>query len=270
MKSFRHGLLALAWCLVPNIADGQFVEPPPPPAYAVQGATIVRADGSRAEGVNLVVRGGFIEAIGPDVPIPADALLLEGDSLFVYPGIVDGQSGAVVEFPDVESNPSEVDFWAPARGEQQFTPHRRAADYLTATGSDMAAERSKGVVAGAILAEGPVMPGRGAVLLFRKSADLPSDLVLRPEFGLTTSFRGASGVYPSTGFGMHAFIRQSFEDARHYAVLRTAHAQDPRGIPIPSYDPDYDVLNAALNRQVPVFIQADRSDEIRRALDIAN
>ncbi|MCJ7627710.1 MAG: hypothetical protein MUO50_04900, partial [Longimicrobiales bacterium] len=74
--------LALLFLLVfPAVASAQYREPPPPAAYALENVTVVHADGREEAGVNVVVRGGLIVAMGAGVGIPADALVLEGDSL---------------------------------------------------------------------------------------------------------------------------------------------------------------------------------------------
>jgi imidazolonepropionase-like amidohydrolase len=264
---------AAAVCLVgallwPETAAAQFDEPPRPAAYALQGVTVVGADGSRQPGVTIVVRRGFIDAIGTDVVIPPGTRLLEGDSLFVYPGIVDAQGEAEFEFPEPEVDRSELAFWAPPRVAQGFMPHRRVVDHLTATGSDLESQRSEGVVAAAVHPEGSLMPGRGAVLVFRPGAETPTGLVKQPELGPVMAFRGTSGMYPSTNFGAAAFLRQSLEDARHHGVLQAAHQQDPRGVKAPAWDPDYAVLRSVMTGRVPVYFAADRAADIQRVLEL--
>jgi imidazolonepropionase-like amidohydrolase len=262
---------AAAACLVgallwPRTAAAQFDDPPQAAAFALQGVTVVGADGSRTPGVTIVVRRGFIEAMGPDVAVPPGAELLEGDSLLVYPGMIDAQGEADVEFPEKEIDRTELAFWAPPREAQGFVPHRRLVEYLTATGGDFKAQRSDGVVAIAVHPEGALMPGRGAVLVLRKGAETPHSLVEQPELGPVMSFDGAGGMYPSTIFAAAAFLRQNLEDARHDGLLQAAHQQDPRGLKAPAWDPDYAVLRSVMTGQVPVFFAADRAADIRRAL----
>jgi imidazolonepropionase-like amidohydrolase len=230
--------------------------------------TVVGSDGSRQPGVTVVVRRGFIDAMGPDVVIPPGTRLLEGDSLFVYPGIVDAQGEAEFEFPEPEVDRSELAFWAPPREPQGFTPHRRVVDHLTATGSDLESQRLEGVVAAAVHPDGPLMPGRGTVLLFRQGAQTPRELVEHPELGPVMAFRGTSSMYPSTNFGAAAFLRQSMEDARHHEVLLAAHERDPRGVKAPAWDPDYEVLRRVMAGQVPVYFEADRAADIKRVLEL--
>lgn len=250
--------------------QAQFVAPPPPAAYALTRVTLVRADGTRDTGVTIVVRGTFLESLGRGVEPPPDAEVLEGDSLFVYPGLIDAEGAADFEFPEPEVNRDELEPWDAPRAVQGFTPHRRVVDALTATGASLAASRQKGIVAAAVLPTGPVMPGRGAFLVFRGDAEASQDLVVTPELGPVFSFRGARGAYPATTFAVSAFIRQSFEDAAHHGRLVTQHRRDPHQIEVPRWDPDYEVLRRAAAKEFPVYFVADQSEEIRVVLRLAD
>ncbi len=264
-----RAVLLLLFGAVPTTAHAQFDQPPPPAAYALRHVTFVRADGSRETGITIVVRGSSIERIAQDSTVPVDAEVLEGDSLMVYPGIVDAAGGADLDMPESEIDREELEPWDPPRHIQGFTPHRRAVDFLGASGSDLEKDRQQGIVAGAVHPDGPVMPGRGAVLLYRKSAETPMELVLAPELGPVFSLRGARGAYPGTLFAVMAFIRQSFENARHDGAVRAAHARDARGISPPHWDPDYEVLRSAMRGDVPVYFVANASEDIRMVLRLA-
>ncbi|MDH3289967.1 MAG: hypothetical protein OEO20_14525 [Gemmatimonadota bacterium] len=255
--------------LAPRTVIAQFTEPPPAPAYALTGVTLIRPDGSRLASQTIVVRNGFIQTMGADVAVPPDAELLAGDSLMVFPGMIDAQGAAKVEFPEVEINRQEIEPWNPPRAVQGFMPHRRVADFLTATGKDLEKQRLGGVVAGAVHPDGPVMPGRGAVLVNRKGADVPTGLVLNPELGPVFTLQGARGAYPGTLFAVAAFIRQSLEDARHHGAHVAAYRRDPRGVAAPPWDPDYEVLRTVMTGQVPVFFAADKAEDIRLVLRLA-
>lgn len=248
----------------------QYVEPPPPAAYALQDVNVVRADGETTEGVTILIRNGLIEAIGRDIQVPTDARVLEGDSLIVYPGIVDAQGAADYEFSDPDVDRSKITSWAPPRSAQSFMPHRRVTDHLTATGESLADSRKQGIVAAAVHADGRLVPGRGAVLLLRKDAETPTDLVMHSEIGPSMSFRGAQGVYPSTPFAVMAFYRQSFEDALREGIIEAEYARDPRGIQTPSWDPDYAVLRDVAAGGTPVFFSADRPEDIRNVLELSD
>src|SRR5947208_2519269 len=63
-----------------------------PSVFAVVGARIVTEPGTVLPKATVVVRDGIIEAVGPDVAVPADALPIDGKGLTVYAGFIDALS----------------------------------------------------------------------------------------------------------------------------------------------------------------------------------
>src|SRR4249920_201570 len=62
------------------------------PAVAIRNAKIVPVSGPVIAKGTVVVRNGLIEAVGENVAVPADAMLVEGEGLTVYPGLIDALS----------------------------------------------------------------------------------------------------------------------------------------------------------------------------------
>src|SRR3984957_8458811 len=58
-------------------------------AIAIRNAKIVTVSGAVIAKGTVVVRNGLIQDVGPNVTIPADAAVIEGEGLTVYPGLVD-------------------------------------------------------------------------------------------------------------------------------------------------------------------------------------
>ncbi len=253
--------------LRPTGVTAQFTAPPPPAAYALTGVTVVQADGSQISDVNIVIRGAFLEAMGAGVEIPPGAKVLEGDSLMVYPGLIDAQGGVEFEFPESEAG-DEVLSWDPPRRRQGFQPHRRVAEHLTVDGDDLKTQRNNGIVAAAVHPSNALMPGRGATVLLRKNA-AGAELVLSPDLGVVMAFHGGQGAYPGTLMGIIAFMRQSFEDARRHSVLLAEYSRDPRQLTAPPWDPDYAVLQGVMSGNVPVFFEADLARDIHRVMGLA-
>jgi imidazolonepropionase-like amidohydrolase len=260
-------ILALLASVTPGVA--QYEEPPPPAAFALENVTVLHPDGRRESGVNLVVRGGLIAAMGPGVAVTPDATVLGGDSLMVSPGLLDAHGTAPMAFPEEESREAVLP-WAPARDAQGFTPHRLTAGYLTGAGADGREARRAGVIAAGVHPEGGMAPGLSATVLFRKDARNARETVVRPRLGLSFSFQGARGVYPGSLFAVMAHFRQMFEDAAHEGLVRSEYAADPTGLLLPTWDPDLEVLRQAASGQLPVFFAASSAGDIRRVLDLAD
>ena len=61
-------------------------------AVAIRNAKIVTVGGPELSKGTVVIRNGLIEAVGENVQAPADAAVVEGEGLTVYPGLVDGRT----------------------------------------------------------------------------------------------------------------------------------------------------------------------------------
>src|SRR5262249_42798381 len=57
-----------------------------PHIYAITNARVVRVSSPTVEDATIVIRNGLIEAVGREVSAPADARIVEGKGLTVYPG----------------------------------------------------------------------------------------------------------------------------------------------------------------------------------------
>lgn len=248
--------------------SAQYTSAPPPTAYALEGVTVVQGDGQQVDGATLVIRNEFVEAIGPDVEVPPDARVLEGESLRVYPGLVDAWGGVDVDLPAPPER-SEVTQWDASREAQGFTAHRRIVDFLSADGESFSEQRAEGIVASGVFPYQGFIGGLGATLLHRPDARVPRELVADPEVGLAMSFSPSSTSYPSTLFGVVAQMRQVFMDAQRLARVELEFERSPNRLTIPEWDPDAEVLRRTAGAGLPAFFRADDSEAIRRVIGLA-
>src|SRR5690242_17422291 len=63
-----------------------------PTVFAIKDAGVVAAPGQVLPRATVVIRDSIIEAVGADMPAPADALVMDGKGLTVYPGFLDALS----------------------------------------------------------------------------------------------------------------------------------------------------------------------------------
>src|SRR5579862_5165343 len=76
----------------PTDAGAQRTDSLRPTVFAIRDAKVVTEPGKVLERATVVIRDGLIEAVGPDAKIPADALVMDGKGLTVYPGFLDAMS----------------------------------------------------------------------------------------------------------------------------------------------------------------------------------
>src|SRR5262245_56258455 len=88
-RTRRARVLALASSLVASLAAfGSTAHAVTPRVHAIRNARIVTGPGNVIARGTVVMRDGLITAVGANVDIPADARIWEGDSLTVYPGLI--------------------------------------------------------------------------------------------------------------------------------------------------------------------------------------
>src|SRR3989442_3645021 len=57
---------------------------------AVTGGTVYPVSGPKLEHATVLMRDGRIAAVGPNVPIPADATRIDATGKWITPGLIDG------------------------------------------------------------------------------------------------------------------------------------------------------------------------------------
>src|SRR5215475_14515493 len=88
-----------------------------PSAIAIRNAKIVTVSGPVIAKGTVGVRNGLIEAVGENAAVPADALVVEGEGLTVYPGLIDSLS--TVGQPAAAVLPVAAPTGRGGRGQQQ-------------------------------------------------------------------------------------------------------------------------------------------------------
>src|ERR1017187_4769685 len=63
-----------------------------PSTVAIRNAKIVTVSGAVIAKGTVIIRGGLIDAVGENVAVPADARVVDGEGMTVYPGLIDGLS----------------------------------------------------------------------------------------------------------------------------------------------------------------------------------
>ncbi len=268
-----------------------------PAAHAIQGARIVAGPGMTIDVGTVVVRDGFIEAVGAAdrVAIPFDAEVIDGKGLVVYPGFIDpyttlGQASGVSRSRTGSGRAFDASDSALARtppdNRNGLTPEFEVASAL-ALGDSTAEERRKLGFTDLVSApSGAIATGQSALTstsgLPRRESIVVSPVALhinaRAPFEPATkgdedtaprtrSAPSSESRYPMTTMGAVAHLRQAMLDAEHEHRLLALQAE--KGTARPAFDPALRALYAARTRALPVWWEANTRDEIHRALDLA-
>ena len=282
------GALALAPALLQSQIGRAGAELARPSAWAITGARIVPVSGPVIPQGTIVVRDGIIVAVGPTdrTPAPADARRVDGAGLTVYPGLVDAASSLGIPAPrqqgargqggggaggiaallaSQQATPSADA--ARSRYPEGLRPETRAVELIEVEDDPFALARGAGFTTTLTSPRSGILAGQSVLINLGDGS--PQDITVKSPVALHLGFTPLRGAYPNSLLGVFAAVRQMFYDAKRYGDLQTAYARSPRGMSRPETDASLAALLPALNREMPVFMQASTQREIERALDLA-
>jgi hypothetical protein len=220
-----------------------------PGVFAIRNARVVPVKGPALEHATVVVRKGLIEAVGANVTAPADAWIIEGDGLTVYPGLIDALSTVgLAEAPAARPTggggtptaaTAATPAAPPARGPEDrpsTTSWLRAADVVKPADRSVEAARAFGFTTTVTFPHQGIFAGQGAVIDL--AGETVGQMVVSAPAGqyvaLTTG--GFGGGYPASLMGAIAYVRQLYLDADYYQRAKEFYAAHPRGTTRPAYD----------------------------------
>ena len=278
-RYIRFGICVAAAAV--TFAAGALAEGPH--IYAIRGARIVPASGAPIANGTIVIRNGIIEAVGANVQAPADAMVIEGSGLTVYPGLIDMGTSTGVEVqapaqPATFRTSEDQERW---KRSVIFRPDLQVANHIQPDSQDLARFAAAGVTTVLSLPPGSLVRGQSALVNVAAPPDEPQvGAVADPRRGLTVvktpvalhvalTASGGRGGYPASLLGSIAFVRQHFLDAQHQQLAKQHYEKSKDAAERPMYDPGLDALQPALTRRLPVAFEADLSREILRSLKMA-
>jgi imidazolonepropionase-like amidohydrolase len=246
-----------------------------PRVHAIVGARIVLAPGRVLERGTIVMRDGLVTAVGANVPVPADARVWPGDSLTVYPGLID----AFVLPADVSAGPAPgggrprqgMESAEPARGAGSALPVVRA-EYRTIENLSLGKDQLESLRA-AGFAAAQVAPRRGVVRGTSAVVGLGNgplnDNALVADAAQVIALQPQSQGYPGSLMGAIAVIRQAFLDARWYRDANAAYAKKPGAAERPATDNALAAMQPVIEGREPALFVADEMLQVLRAAAIA-
>jgi imidazolonepropionase-like amidohydrolase len=251
---------------------------PPRGVFAIRNARIVTVSGPDIENGTVVIRDGKIEAVGTTVNVPANAQVIEGRGLSVYPGMIDaGTNMGLVEVPQGASGTVDLSEVG------EFNPNAKAIIAVNPHSAHIAVTRVEGVTNTVTAPTGGLISGQAALINLLGTA--PKEMAVVPYAALVIN-------YPRIGGGGGAFggfqqqtqnlsetleanarqleqIRKVLRDAEAYGRAQDAFAKD-RSLPRPDRNVVLESLVPYVRGEQPVMFRADREAEIRGAIKFAD
>lgn len=272
--------------------------PLPVGVHALVGGTVVTRPGESLEGATVVIRDGFIQAVGKDVAAPADARVWDMKGLTIYAGFIESylplsqtnqpiSTGATQPIDQTTLASGGVNFFGapgqspdpgrPGPGYEvaKVTPETRAVRSFSPDKKVIESLRELGFTTAVIAPARGIIRGTSALVDLAEGD--PNALVVKPDVFQHIAFETHETdeqAYPGSLMGVIATVRQSFFDAQHYALDQADWQERPQGRRRPEFDPSLGALApAAEGKQRVLFepgsaLMVDRAARVARELNL--
>ncbi|HXG86576.1 MAG TPA: amidohydrolase family protein [Pyrinomonadaceae bacterium] len=248
--------------------------------FAITNAQIATVSGPKLSRGTIVIRNGLIESVGENARVPADARVIDGTGLIIYPGFFDTYTSLGLSLPPTPRPPV---LGQPAQQAQQIQvaqtpsnsnypvglqPEENVVEQLRGGEAQFETNRNAGFTTVLTVSRDGVFNGQSAVI--NLAGDSVSAMILRAPFAEHITFTTLrTGGFPGSLMGTFAAIRQMFLDAQRLQEIRKIYDKNPRGIKRPDSDKSLDAVIPILNREMPIVFNANSEIEIVRALNLA-
>jgi imidazolonepropionase-like amidohydrolase len=269
------GTVALAALALPAFSQSVILNNPgSKPTVAIRNATIYPVTSAPIANGTIVFSKGVITAIGVTATVPADAVVIDGTGLSVYPGLID--SGSTVGLLEINSVAGTVD--TSELGD--LNPNAQAAVALNPHSNLIPVTRVNGITTVIARPQGGVVSGQGA--LIQLDGWTPAEMVLKAPIGMYLDFphlRAGGGddeepAEPEASKDAKKNITQQLDklrdlvrDARAYAVASAARAKDS-GVKRYDHDLVLEAMIPVVEGREPVIVQANTARDIRAAIKL--
>ncbi len=216
--------------------------------YALTGATLYPVDGPIIPHGTLLIEEGRITGLGKDLSIPSGSQVIDCAGMHVAPGFIDaGTQLGLVEIGKV----NETHDYAEGG---EFQPDLRAGVGLNVDSELIPVARSGGITSILIRPQGGVIAGQTSIA--QLSGWTAPEMVQNYEAGLQIIWPGDKKKQTE--------LSEFLEEARVYDRLQSSAEKQNRQGPI--IDPRLEALRPYINREKPVFVEADSRKAIAEAL----
>jgi imidazolonepropionase-like amidohydrolase len=229
--------------------------------FALTNAAVETVTKGRLENATVIIRNGVIEAVGPGMPVPADAQVIDCKGLTIYPGMVD--SGTRLGLQEIESISVTQDY--DEIGE--LTPEMDALTAVNPNSVLIPVTRVSGVTSVITYPSGGLFPGTAA--LINLNGYTPEQM-----YG---GFKAMVLNFPSSG-KRGRYDRRSDEDVKKdgekalkklndtWERVRTYASIDSATMGKAEYNPELAALVPVLKGEMTAFIETNKESDILAAL----
>lgn len=232
--------------------------------YLISNATVIPSPGRSLANTSILIKNGVIDAIGTNIQIPPNAQEIKGDSLYIYPGFIDGGSTAGVSKPKDAERPSNFNSSSPPDDVAGITPYRSVLDYYDPESNQVNDWRKLGFTMSQLLPEGGMFPGKAAIVIYGHKE---STNIFIENTALYATMQSSRGMYPGTLLGVMAKFRSLYRNAELSSRHSILFVNNP-DINRPERNKVLEAFYPTLDQSLPILIAVEDDLAIRRAIGL--
>ncbi len=234
--------------------------------YAITNATVIQGPGRKIEQGTVVIKDGLIQSVAKNAAIPPEAIIIKGDSLFVYAGFIDGLSRVGVPKPKDENRERPKDPGNPAPDAAGITPEKDVRSVLSPQDKSIEELRALGFTTAQVVPYGTMLPGSASVVFLNgKTTDA---MIVSSKSAIYSELQGGQRVYPSTVIGVMAKFRELYRQAVQAKNYETLYAANRTGLSRPASDHVLEAFYPVIDKRIPVVFKAERYLDTQRTLTL--
>ncbi|WP_341503514.1 amidohydrolase family protein [Gallaecimonas sp. GXIMD4217] len=235
------GLLAVP-TLAHDMAPGEIQKRP----VLITNATLHTADQGVLAGSDILFENGLITALGPDLPVPDKAVVIEASGKHVYPGLI--ALSTRLGLSEVDAVRATRDFSEVG----DLTPEVAAEAAFNADSEIIPTVRANGIALAEVAPNGNLVAGRSAAM--RLDGWNRRDMLVKADTGLHLYWPDSADSQALDG------LKALFGKARAYDERRRQREDQP-------VDARLEPMRGLFSRQLPLFIHLSRQGQLTQALD---
>ncbi len=277
----------------PTTAPVEGLRDATPRVHALVGGRVVVSPTETVENGTVVVRDGLIEAVGADIPVPADARVWDVHGRTIYAGFIESESSLFLpaawrsggaarregdsETPAPAAPPAAVTPTGPAEAaagarawNPRVTSERLAHRALVADDRGAEALRKLGFALAHVVPARGVFRGQSALVGLGRGGfnrTVVRNTVAQPLAFEHGGFGGVS-TYPVSLMGVSALLRQTLLDAQWYGEVQARHREV--GGERPEVNDALAALGPVVRGEQPVFFDLAAELDLARAVRVAD
>jgi len=266
--SNKHIFILLLWMLYLPLGFCQNSDTPKEVTntYYFKNINVVVKPGQVLESHQLILKNGLIDAVGKNLTVPAEAMVISADSLFAYPGFIDAFSFTGIPKTENKDQQKVNDPGNPPDDIAGITPQKSVAETYKTGDKSIGDMRSVGFTMSNVSPRGLMLPGKTSLLL-HLDEDLDK-VSFKKDVAMTAQFTTNRSVYPSTVIGVMSKFRDLYKNSEILGASHEKYMMNPSGLQRPLYKKEEWALFPVTQKKLPVFFVASSSNQVFRALEL--